>query len=95
MAIFLFVNDEFAKQSYFRLLLLTTVASLLMDGAWLGMRGRGGKDDQDANGLEGSVMLFSLWMAYISLILKVVMIAVFWRTSLDFADIREQRNLLL
>jgi len=87
LAIFLLTNADQAKKNYFRLLTISTAGSLVLDLMWFMLRNRGGKGNQEVEGLEGSIMMFSMTMAYISFVLKIVMIIVFWRTSISFEDV--------
>ena len=89
VAIFLLVNADQAKQSSFRLLVFGTVGSLVLDVVWFMMRDRKDPEgkDPEVSGIEAAVLKFSIYMAYISFMFKIVMSIVFWRTSIDFASV--------
>jgi hypothetical protein len=87
VAIYLLVNADQAKQSYFRILVFATIASLLLDIVWFRLRDTAHPKDNEKNGDEATIVKFSIIMAYISMAFKIVMCVVYWRTSIDFASV--------
>jgi uncharacterized membrane protein (DUF485 family) len=61
---------------------------------WLSMRPSDSADPENsANG--NGVITFSVVMAYIALIFKFIMSFVYWRTSIDFAEVIDQKHIIL
>ena len=52
-------------------------------------------EDEEDGGIEGRVRRFSLTMACISFIYKIVMSFVYWKASVDYATIIDMRNQIM
>ena len=60
VAIYLLVNADQAKQSYFRLLVFGTAISLINDILWFTMRDSSNDKDPEKSSIEGSIVKFSI-----------------------------------
>ncbi len=97
MAVYLLVNADAGTVSTFRVLVLMIVVSTIYDILWFSFRNSNtaNRDDPEMQSLEITIIAFSFWMAWISFFFKIIMIFVFWRTSLDFAAVIDHRSQLL
>ena len=76
----------------FRVLVVFIIFSLILDITWFFLRDVGdGKDPESQSG-ESTVITFSFVMAYISFVFKIIMSIIYWRTSIDFASVIDQRS---
>ena len=96
IAIFLLHNADKFSAGWFRLLVAGIVLSIGYDVAWFILRSweLSGDDDGDG-GVEKVIRRFSLIMAIISLIFKLIMSVVFWMASINYADVKDERSALL
>jgi hypothetical protein len=95
IAIHLLVNADQAKEGMFRVLVFFIIFSLALDITWFFLRDVGDGKDPESNSGEGIVISFSFVMAYISFFFKIIMAFVFWRTSISFESVMEQRSELM
>jgi hypothetical protein len=97
MAIYLLVNAEAGLAGTFRILVLMLIISLVYDILWFTMRNSNTSDpnDPEMKSLEVTIIAFSYWMAVISFFFKIVMSFVYWRVSLDFASVIDERTRLM
>lgn len=72
-----------------------SILSFAYDLAWLLLKGADYTGDDENGGMEASLKKFSLIMVIVSLIIKVVMVFVFWMASLKFADVIDERAALI
>ena len=54
-----------------------------------------GDQDAEDGGMEGKVRRFSLMMAVISFLYKIIMSFVYWKASIDYAAIIDERHQLM
>lgn len=97
MAIYLLVNADAAVAGTFRILVLMLIISLVYDIVWFSFRNTNTSDqnDPEMKSLEVTIIAFSYWMAVISFFFKIIMSIVYWRVSLDFASIIDERTRLI
>lgn len=96
LAFLLLSNADKSNKTHFRLLTAGIVVSMAYDVAWFILKSEEllSKDDGDG-GVEETIRKFSLTMAIISFILKIVMSFVYWMASMNYADILDERQLLV
>ena len=91
VAIYLLSNPSDVHKNSFRLLIFGTVVSLLYDLLWHAMQDVSAEDLADG-GMQHGIRRFTVWMTNITMAFKVGMIFVFWKASLDFAAIIDERS---
>jgi len=70
-----------------------TAVSITYDIAWFIMRHSDLSADKDSEGgVETSVKRFSLYTAYIAFFFKFIMLFVYWKVSVKFADFYDHRT---
>lgn len=94
VAIFLLTNPEMVDKTSFRCLVAGTFLSLVYDIVWRFMQDFEAEESADC-GMQGSVRLFSYWVLFVMMFFKIVMGFVFWKASLDFAAIIDERSVLI
>lgn len=74
------------RRGHFRMLVAMILLSLIYDFIWLWLRTKdvGDLDNGDGGGVEAKIRSFSLFWTYISIVAKVIMALVYWKTSLNF-----------
>ena len=96
VSIFLLHNADKLSAGWFRLLVAGIILSIGYDITWFVLRSWEMEADEDGDGgVEKTIRRFSLIMAIISLILKVVMSVVFWMASIKYEDVKDERAALL
>lgn len=94
VAIFLLTNPEIVNKTSFRLLVAGTFLSLVYDIVWRCMQDFDAEELADC-GLQQSVHIFSYWVLWVMMLIKIVMGFVYWKASLDFAAIIDERSVLI
>ena len=95
-AIFFLTNVDRLNPGWFRVLVAGIIVSGAYDILWFLLRSTEvSADDDEDGGIEKSIRRFSLTMAVVSLLLKVVMAFVYWMASINFADIRDEKALFV
>jgi hypothetical protein len=94
VAIFLLTNPEMVEKTSFRLLVAGTFLSLVYDIVWRCMQDFDAEELADC-GLQQSVHIFSYWVLWVMMLIKIVMGFVYWKASLDFAAIIDERSVLI
>ena len=94
VAIFLLTNPEMVDKTSFRLLVAGTFLSLVYDIVWRCMQDFYAEELADC-GLQQSVHIFSYWVLWVMMLIKIVMGFVYWKASLDFAAIIDERSVLI
>jgi hypothetical protein len=94
VAIFLLTNPEMVDKTSFRLLVAGTFLSLVYDIVWRCMQDFDAEELADC-GLQQSVHIFSYWVLWVMMLIKIVMGFVYWKASLDFAAIIDERSVLI
>ena len=87
------VRNKTRDLTNFRSIIFGTAVSITYDIAWFFMRHSELSADKDGEGsVEASVKQFSLYTAYAALFFKFIMIFVFWKLSVKFADFYDHRT---
>jgi hypothetical protein len=94
VAIFLLTNPEMVEKTSFRLLVAGTFLSLVYDIVWRCMQDFDAEELADC-GLQQSVHIFSYWVLWVMMVIKIFMGLVYWKVSLDFAAIIDERSVLI
>ena len=94
VAIFLLTNPEMVDKTSFRLLVAGTFLSLVYDIVWRFMQDFDAEELADC-GLQQSVHIFSYWILWVMMVIKIFMGLVYWKASLDFAAIIDERSVLI
>ena len=94
VAIFLLTNPEMVEKTSFRLLVAGTFLSLVYDIVWRCMQDSEADESADG-GMQGFVRIFSYWVLWVMMFFKIVMGFVYWKASLDFAAIIDERSVLI
>lgn len=94
IAIYLLTFADVVKEKYWRYLVFGIILTLLYDLYWFWERysGYDGDDDAEDGGMESKVRRFSLTMACISFLYKIIMCFVYWKASIDYATIIDEKN---
>lgn len=96
IAIFLLHNADKFSAGWFRVLVAGIVLSIGYDVTWFLLRSGEMSNDEDGDGgVERTIRRFSLIMAIISLLLKMIMSVVFWMASINYADVKDERSALI
>jgi hypothetical protein len=96
LALFFLQGADRSSQGWFRLLVFGVVLSMGYDLVWFLMRSSELMADDDGDGaVERVIRKFSLSMAIISFLLKFIMCFVYWMTSINYADLLDERANLL
>ena len=96
IAIFLLHNADKFSAGWFRVLVGGIVISIGYDVTWFLLRSGEMSNDEDGDGgVERTIRRFSLIMAIISLLLKMIMSVVFWMASINYADVKDERSALI
>ena len=94
VAIFVLTSPEVVDKQTFRALVGGTLLSFTYDLLWHFMKDTTAEAAEDG-GVEQSVRSFTYWIGLLMMTLKIVMSFVYWKASLDFAAIIDERSVLV
>ena len=94
VAIHLLIFAEPNGEKYWRWLVFGIILTLGYDLIWFYERNDdySGDMDKEDGGVQSKVRSFSLKMAYVSFIYKILMCFVYWKASIDYAAILDAKN---
>ena len=93
LGIYLLINTENVKKSSFRLLVAALIVSLCYDVAWSLLKDSSEGQFEDKNAPHWIIEI-SKWVQWLLIGFKVVLIFVFWKASIDFAALIDERKML-
>lgn len=87
------VKDQQHDKIKWRLIIYGATLSLVYDITWFILRQSDLNADVDSEGgVEISIKKFSLYLAYFTFFFKFIMLFVYWKVSVNFADFYDERN---
>ena len=97
VAIYLLSFADAMKEKYWRYLVFGIIMTLVYDLYWFWEKYSeyDGDADEEDGGMEGKIRRFSLTMACISFFYKIVMCFVYWKASIDYAAIIDEKSQLM
>ena len=93
IAIFLLTNANEIQRKTFRLLVAGTFLSFVYDIIWEFMQSEAGDAASEA-GTGAGLRSFGHWVMTFMMVFKIVMMFVFWKCSVDFASLIDERSVL-
>ena len=91
IAIYLLLHTSEVSKKSFRALVLLTLLSLIYDFVWYFLQNQNEIEYLDG-GSTSSLTYIAQWLQFLLLFFKIVMIFVYWKASIDFAAILDEKS---